>query len=188
MVGWHHQLGHDFEQVLRVGDRQGSLVSCSPYGRKGWTWLSNCTGLPYSQSYDFDSNVQMWELDHSEDWAAKNRYFQIVLLEKMLDSPLYWKEINQSFLKEINWAYSLEGLLLKLKLMQRANSLGKTLVLRKIEGKKWSVQKRMSWSDSIIDSMGMDLSKLWERMKDMESWSMGSQRVRPDLVTEQWQE
>ena len=153
-----------------------------------WATALDC---PYSQSYDFYSNVQMWELDHSEDWAAKNRYFQIfqtVLLEKMLDSPLYWKEINQSFLKEINWAYSLEGLLLKLKLMQRANSLGNTLVLRKIEGKRWSVQKRMSWSDSITDSMGMNLSKLWERMKDMESWSMGSQRVRPDLVTQQWQE
>ena len=97
----------------------------------------------------------------------------------------YIERSNQSFLKEINWAYSLEGLLLKLKLIQRVNSLGKTLVLRKIEGKRQSGWQRMSWLDSISDSMDMNLSKLWERMKDIESLSMGSQRVRPDLVTEQ---
>ena len=110
--------------------------------------------------------------------------FKLWFWRKSLIVP-YIERSNQSFLKEINWAYSLEGLLLKLKLIQRANSLGKTLVLRKIEGKRQSGWQRMSWLDSISDSMDMNLSKLWERMKDIESLSMGSQRVRPDLVTEQ---
>ena len=82
----------------------------------------------------------------------------------------YIERSNQSFLKEINWAYSLEGLLLKLKLIQRANSLGKTLVLRKIEGKRQSGWQRMSWLDSISDSMDMNLSKLWEIVVDRGVW------------------
>ena len=62
--------------------------------------------------------------------------FKLWFWRKSLIVPYTERRSNQSFLKEINWAYSLEGLLLKLKLMQRANSLGKTLVLRKIEGKR----------------------------------------------------
>ena len=82
---------------------------------------------------------------------------------------------NQSILKEINPEYSLEGLMLKLKLqyfghlMQRANSLEKTLMMGKIEGKKRKGQQRMRWLDSIIDSMDMNLSKLWEIEKNREA-------------------
>ena len=71
---------------------------------------------------------------------------------------------NQSILKEINPEYSLEGLMLKLQyfdhLMQRADSLGKTVMLGKIEGKRRKGQQRMRWLDSITDSMDMNLSKL----------------------------
>ena len=84
----------------------------------------------------------MWELDCEEGWAPKNWCFWTVVLEKTLESPLDYKESNQSILKVINPEYSLEGLLMKLKLqyfghlMQRANSLEKTLMLGKIEGKE----------------------------------------------------
>ena len=99
--------------------------------------------------------------------------------------PWTARRSNQSVLKKINLEYSLEGLILKFQyfghLMQRANSLEKTLMLGQIEGKRRSVGQRMRWLDSITDSVDMNLSKLQEVVLDRGAWQTTVHRV-----TESW--
>ena len=131
---------------------------------------------PSNQSYDFSSShVWMWELDYKESWASKNWCFWTVVLEKTLESPLDCKEIQPVHLKEISPEYSLEGLMLKLKLqsfghlMQRSDSLEKTLMLGKIEGRQRRGWQRTRWLDGNTDAMDMGLSKHRELVMDREA-------------------
>ena len=127
---------------------------------------------PSSQSYGFSSShVWMWELDHKEGWAPKNWCFWTVMQRRLLRVPWTARRSNQSILKEISPEYSLEGLMLKLKLqyfghlMWRTDSFEKTLMLGKIEGRRRRGRQRMRWLNGITDSTDMSL-----KVMDREAW------------------
>ena len=133
--------------------------------------------LPTKVCVVFSSScVWMWELDHKEDWAPKNYAFELWCWRRLLRVPWTVRRSHQSILKEISPEYSLEGPMLKLKLqyfghlMQRANSLEKTLVLGKFEGRKRREKQRISCLDGITDLVDMNFSKPWEIMKNREVW------------------
>ena len=149
---------------------------------------------PSSQSYGFSSShVWMWELDYKESWTPKNWCFWTLVLEKTLEIPWTPRRSSQSILKEISPEYSLEGLMLKLKLqyfgylMQRTDLLEKTLMLGKIEGGRRRGQHRGDgWMESLTQWtwVGANSRRWWWIGKPGVLQSMGSQRVRHYWVAE----